>query len=468
MTSEKIENWGEKKTFIERNLKIIFLAVFVLFLAVFILLVSPSSASAAGCVPVCYEMFAGSCSSPVVTRSHQCRAESGSCLEGAACCGCGWWWQAAVNHDTGCLATGPDGCKGIIDCNSWTMQDKFPDTDNYNGSLCKIISPVGLAWSCVGNGEGVWDASEKKCVQCEGNFEKKICGNTTTLYLGCSQEVATTCEAACPSYSGSQKCDDKIPASESNPGDPCGYNNTGTCDANCQCIGEAPPCSWKDDGCDMGCNERDMHQTCVPPGCSDGECTTGETRCVPNHPSCIPCEENCTCPCPEVCKCPLGDCVGEYEKLKGGLVPCGRMCNDPCTKECECCPCTLCHLFVLFKKIVDFITIDVLFPLAVLMIVVGGVMFLTAAGDPGRIGNAKKMLTATVIGLLIIFLAWLIVDTIIMFLTPAGSPFQNWSTINCPICGDGTCDPGETPENCLADCGAPPPPPGCPPCIICP
>jgi len=102
------------------------------------------------------------------------------------------------------------------------------------------------------------------------------------------------------------------------------------------------------------------------------------------------------------------------------------------------------------------------------MIVVGGVMFLTAAGDPGRIGNAKKMLTATVIGLLIIFLAWLIVDTIIMFLTPAGSLFQNWSTINCPICGDGTCDPGETPENCPADCGAPPPPPGCPPCIICP
>jgi len=112
----------------------------------------------------------------------------------------------------------------------------------------------------------------------------------------------------------------------------------------------------------------------------------------------------------------------------------------------------------LFKRIVDFLTLNIIFPLAVLMIVVGGAMFLTAGGDPGRIGGAKKILTATVIGLAIIFLAWLIVDTVITFLTPAGSPFQNWSTINCPVCGDGNCDPGETSENCLADCEAPPSP----------
>jgi hypothetical protein len=111
----------------------------------------------------------------------------------------------------------------------------------------------------------------------------------------------------------------------------------------------------------------------------------------------------------------------------------------------------------LFKRIVDFLTLYILFPLAVLMIVVGGVMFLTAGGDSGRIGGAKKILTATVIGLVIILAAWLIVDTVITFLTPAASPLQNWSTINCPICGDGDCDSGETPENCPDDCEAPPP-----------
>jgi len=413
----------------------------------------------AWCAPsVIYRDVSGYCTDYHATG--ECRAEGTcNCPAGAGPCGCGV--QFNFNYsDVGCLATGPKGCEPVGECCTWVKHAKFPDTNNYNGNRCVIKSSCGLG--CCDNGEGVWDASEKKCVQCDGNFEKKICGDTTTLYLGCSQQTATTCEAACPSYSGSLKCDDKTPASESNPGDPCGAG--GHCDANCQCIGEAPPCSWQNDGCGLGCDARAMHQTCGPPGCSGGDCKADETRCVPNHPSCIPCEENCTCPCPKVCECPLGDCVGEYEKLKGGLVPCGRMCNDPCTKECECCPCTLCHLFVLFKKIVDFLTINIIFPLAVLMIVIGGVMFLTAAGSPERINTAKKILTSTVIGLVIIFLAWLIVDTTIGVLVRTDNPFgmvlRNWSDIPCPICGDGVCESkyGETSENCPADCGPPPTP----------
>ena len=128
-------------------------------------------------------------------------------------------------------------------------------------------------------------------------------------------------------------------------------------------------------------------------------------------------------------------------------------------------------------------------------------MFLTAGGDPGRIGGAKKILTATVIGLVIIFVAWLIVDTVITFLTPAGSPFQDWSTINCPLPEEASppppvCTPttplcnGVCPAGCTVaeDPDCPPcqsgngccgigcshatdpdcPLPGCPPCIICP
>jgi N-acetylneuraminic acid mutarotase len=156
------------------------------------------------------------------------------------------------------------------------------------------------------------------------------------------------------------------------------------------------------------------------------------------------CQADCTCAAVPVNPCKTGptyytckdigiNCATCPEELQGGLVPCGRMCDDPCTVECECAPCTLCHLFVLAKRVIDFLVEYVLFPLAVLMIVIGGVMFLTAAGDPGRIGTAKKILTSVVIGLVIIFLAWLIVDTIIMFITNSGSPFQNWKTINCPI-----------------------------------
>jgi heme/copper-type cytochrome/quinol oxidase subunit 4 len=77
--------------------------------------------------------------------------------------------------------------------------------------------------------------------------------------------------------------------------------------------------------------------------------------------------------------------------------------------------------------------INIIFPLAALMFVVGGVMFLTAGGNPGRIGTAKKIVTAVVMGIVIILVAWLIVDTVITFITPAGSPFQSWHTIDCPV-----------------------------------
>jgi len=136
----------------------------------------------------------------------------------------------------------------------------------------------------------------------------------------------------------------------------------------------------------------------------------------------------------------------------GGLVPCGRAENDPATAWDDTAPCTLCHLFVLVKRIVDFATVDILFPIAVLMLVVTGVFFITAGGDPGKINQGKKILKATVIGIVIVLAAWLIVNTIIVLITPATSPFRSWNTINCALCGDRTCDVGETTANCPVDC----------------
>jgi len=114
-------------------------------------------------------------------------------------------------------------------------------------------------------------------------------------------------------------------------------------------------------------------------------------------------------------------------------VPCGRKVDDPNTEIDESVPCSFCHLFVLAKRVVDYTTINIIIPLAILMIVIGGVMFLTAGGDPGKVTQGKKILGATLIGIIIIFIGWLIVDTIITFLTPADSPFQQWDTINCEV-----------------------------------
>jgi glucose uptake protein GlcU len=47
--------------------------------------------------------------------------------------------------------------------------------------------------------------------------------------------------------------------------------------------------------------------------------------------------------------------------------------------------------------------------LAILMIVVSGVMYITSSGDQGRVDSAKKMLTYAIIGLIVSLLAYVIV-----------------------------------------------------------
>jgi hypothetical protein len=111
-----------------------------------------------------------------------------------------------------------------------------------------------------------------------------------------------------------------------------------------------------------------------------------------------------------------------------GLVPCG-------TPDC---PCQLCHLFVLLNKIINFVLFKLVPPLAVFMLVVGGVMFLFASGSPGTLEQAKKILTAVIMGLIIIYGAWMIVG---MFLSAIGlsdvgiglvGP-DKWFKIDCSV-----------------------------------
>lgn len=90
-----------------------------------------------------------------------------------------------------------------------------------------------------------------------------------------------------------------------------------------------------------------------------------------------------------------------------GFVPCG-------TKDC---PCGLCDFFVMFDRIVDFFLLNIVPPVAVLMLVISGIMFFAAGGDPAGVGRAKKMLWSTLIGLGIIYGAFLAIST---FLTVIG------------------------------------------------
>jgi hypothetical protein len=139
------------------------------------------------------------------------------------------------------------------------------------------------------------------------------------------------------------------------------------------------------------------------------------------------------------------------------LVPCG--CVGYSTekgKEGKCCasttitadgeirceiegePCQLCHLFVLFDRIVDFLLFRIVPPLAILMLVIAGTMYILAylevIGNPNWIVQAKSLIYSVLIGVIIIYGAWVLVN---FFLQIIGVQDwtgleKGWWKINCP------------------------------------
>ena len=100
----------------------------------------------------------------------------------------------------------------------------------------------------------------------------------------------------------------------------------------------------------------------------------------------------------------------------GGLVPCGRKCDDPSTLTNECNPCTLCHFFVLIDRIAD-ISFKATTPVLVILII--GLIIMTAyvrRGASEALQKAKKALAGVIIGLVILYLAWVIVNSVLMVL----------------------------------------------------
>lgn len=89
-----------------------------------------------------------------------------------------------------------------------------------------------------------------------------------------------------------------------------------------------------------------------------------------------------------------------------GLVPCGTSSTPKCT---------LCHLFVLGQNIVDFLTLTIAPALAVLAFAWAGFKILISGGSPGQRQEGMKIIRNTVIGLLIVFGAWIIINELLLF-----------------------------------------------------
>lgn len=86
------------------------------------------------------------------------------------------------------------------------------------------------------------------------------------------------------------------------------------------------------------------------------------------------------------------------------LVPCGNAGQKSCTID---------DFFIMLARIFNFIVKFIATPLAVLMLTIGGIMILISAGNPTLAGMGKKILWVSVIGLVLVFCSWLIVNFIL-------------------------------------------------------
>lgn len=91
-------------------------------------------------------------------------------------------------------------------------------------------------------------------------------------------------------------------------------------------------------------------------------------------------------------------------------------------------PCSFCELYSLAVSIINFL-IKLAVPLAILFISWGGIQVLTASG-PGSVSKGWDTIKNALIGIVLVFGAWLIVNTFITFLV-SGNFNLPWKEFDC-------------------------------------
>jgi len=121
-----------------------------------------------------------------------------------------------------------------------------------------------------------------------------------------------------------------------------------------------------------------------------------------------------------------------FTPVYAGLVPCGLSEDDPDQPGDQTVPCQLCHFFVMIDNIIDFLLFRIVPVLAALMIAIGGAMYIVSQGQPEKLSRAKGLFTAVVIGIIIIYGAWAIINTFLTFIGVAEwTGLNHWWIINC-------------------------------------
>ncbi|MDP3052779.1 MAG: hypothetical protein Q8N22_02385 [bacterium] len=97
--------------------------------------------------------------------------------------------------------------------------------------------------------------------------------------------------------------------------------------------------------------------------------------------------------------------------------------------ECSGTSCTWCDFLQFGQKIINFLTQDIAFPLAVAFIIFGGIMMIINSGNPSKLKESQGIIFSAIIGIVIMLSAWVILNTFLNLMT--GGLNWPWYTIKC-------------------------------------
>lgn len=101
--------------------------------------------------------------------------------------------------------------------------------------------------------------------------------------------------------------------------------------------------------------------------------------------------------------------------------------------------CDFCDIGKVITNVFKFLRNDIAFPLAILMVIYGGIVMIFSTGSPARVTKGRKILMSAVIGFAIVFGASLIINTALTVLSKSqftiSNVFNASDIINCKNIG---------------------------------
>ena len=102
------------------------------------------------------------------------------------------------------------------------------------------------------------------------------------------------------------------------------------------------------------------------------------------------------------------DCVSDG---KGGCLPGTGNSNPGKDSSIDWEGCTFCHIFELANNIIVYVMTCLAPIVSGIMLILGGFYFMIAGVDPEKTKKGKEIATAAIVGLIVIFVSWVILNT---------------------------------------------------------